>query len=442
MKQPIRRAGAGLLAAALLTAQAGCKQENPIPTLSELAESYTAAVQDKGYSMAGSIDLTMSMGNPATGDKISIPMDMEISVDRYGQLSHGWMEVTGGMDGEPTQYEMEFYTTADMQYMNQNETGWVTADSSADFLPDTGSLTLPENAEVEKSGGSYLVSAPLSGFLPEDALMQMMGESTEPPAELTEAMEAASVTCVFDAETGLLSAVTMPDPFSYQSEGSEGIGMGMELSLSMEFSGYGEITAENVTVPENVLSETAGAVSPEAPGESSASSGLSFEVEPESAPSEEPGDGMPPITFGSQTVSLPFDYSILTDNGWYPKADTYATFLAMANDEYDGQMCVYNQDMSGDLALLESEGVYGIQIGTYDPNNAPEIQINGITWGMTADDVTAALGEPDERKSDSLYENIVYHYTTATGADCELNITVDAEMGVNSIDYRIDTFTL
>lgn len=165
MKQIIWRIGAGLLTVLVLAAQAGCKQEQPIPTPDELTEGYTAAIQDKGYSMEGGIQLTMNMGNPDTGNEISIPLSIEISMDRYNQLSHGWMEATGDMGGESTQYEMEFYMDpSGAQYMNQNGTGWVTADSGVNFLPDISSLTLPENAEVEKSGQNYLVSAPSPVF--------------------------------------------------------------------------------------------------------------------------------------------------------------------------------------------------------------------------------------------------------------------------------------
>ena len=445
MKQIIWRIGAGLLTVLVLAAQAGCKQEQPIPTPDELTEGYTAAIQDKGYSMEGGIQLTMNMGNPDTGNEISIPLSIEISMDRYNQLSHGWMEATGDMGGESTQYEMEFYMDpSGAQYMNQNGTGWVTADCGVNFLPDISSLTLPENAEVEKSGQNYLVSAPLSSFLQEDALMQMMGESTKPPVELIEAMETVSVTYVFDAKTGFLSSITMADPFSYYPESGEGISMGMELELAMEFSKYGEVTAENVMIPEDVLNNASGTVAPEKPEDPSASSEQTFEAEsePESVPSTELDDGIPAITFGSQTVSLPFDYSVLTDNGWYPGTYTYTTFLAMDNEEYDDQICAYNRDTSGDLMLLKTEGVYGIQIEAYDANNAPEVKINGITWGMTEENVIAALGEPDERDDLSFYENMIYHYITADGADCELQISIDAELGVTSIEYRIDTFTL
>lgn len=428
MRKKLWRMAASLTAVICLAAQVGCKAEEAVPTADELMEACVSAA-DTGYSASGSIEMSVSMRNPGTGETVSIPMNMEITMDVLHLFSHGKMTVSSDMGG---QFDMEYYTVPEgdavIQYFNQGA-GWVRSEGGVVGLPDAGSLNLAAGTVIEKDGDSYKAYASLADFLSKETLMVMLGESTEPPEALMDAIKSTSAVCVFEAKTGQLSSVVLPEKFTYQAGGDEDAGMKIELGIHVDYERYGEITTEEVQVPDAVLSEADKTVAEE-PQETA---GSAVHNTPE---------GMPAITYGNQTFSLPFDYSILTSNGWKPESDSYFTFVCMLNEEYGTRMYAYNKDFSGDLAVLSANGVYGLQMDIDDLGNAPGLSLGGITWGNSKEEIITAFGDPAQHTEAENRELLIYNYTTPDGAGCQLTFTIEPEKGMTGFEYRIDTLSL
>lgn len=276
--------------------------------------------------------------------------------------------------------------------------------------------------------------------------------------DVSDILKDATIVYTFDAKTSQLQSIVM-DEFEVdiskameQSDPSIGE-MSMTMSMELNISDYGKITADDVAVPKNVKD---GAVEQ---SELEADAGLDISTEDiglgDGSTSISPATSEAPINTDKPTVSpssismsfegrmlnLPFDYSILTEAGWKAVDDGEYSFLVMKNDNYDVEIYVYDDNYSGKEADLISDGVFGIDCSVGGYNKRPDMTIAGLIWGASDEDVKAALGEP-EYLSSSPY-GTSYEYTiedASASMEYDISVRVDKAEGLSEIDVRATKF--
>lgn len=279
-----KRMIAGTMCAVALLGLTACSSKEP-KTAQEVVDAYTAAVDGKGYSMDGQMEMNISMrfGEELDNMEASIPMSIAITADSFGEAMHGILDISTDAMGETASSTAELYTNVEdsqvVQYMNTDGDGWVRQNVDvpgfSSMLNTSGGRTVPDGATFEKVADTYVVTEPLAGTLESEemeSLMQGLGIA-DPGVDYSEILKDAVITTTYDAESGYLLSMDLPE-FNFDvlnemeleesTEENQSIDASSSITLSMRatFSNYGEVTADSVAVPatvaENASPATAG----------------------------------------------------------------------------------------------------------------------------------------------------------------------------------------
>lgn len=433
-------------------------------TPADMFEVYQKTVVDTGYSVDGGINLGIAMD--AGGLGLDIPVELEYEGEFYNGSGHGKMDMSMEFFGQSANSNVEFYIDTDgdkvTQYTNADSAGWAKSDDvSMNFV---FSVTDEKIGTLEKVDDTYVATIPLNEVSEMDTFKElfssMADETDMGELDVSDILSDATIVYTFDAKTSQLQSIVM-DEFEVdiskateQSDPSIGeMSMTMTMSMELNFSNYGKITVDDVAVPKDVKDgavEQSELEADDGPDISSGDIGLGDGVTPISpstseAPIGADKHGVSPssisMSFEGRILDLPFDYSILTEAGWKAVNDGEYSFLVMKNDNYEGEIYVYDDNYSGKEADLISDGVFGINcsVGSYDKR--PEMTIAGLTWGASDEDVKAALGEPEYFSSTSYGTN--YDYTiedASVGMEYDISVRVDKTEGLSEIDVRATKF--
>lgn len=441
-------------------------------TAAEVIEKYEAKDTESNFNLDGK--LSMEIGMDAEGMTVSVPIDLDINMDMVGEAAHGDMAMSASFMGENLDYSAEMYIDGDKVYMYDEDLDYWTV-SDSEFESSLSTVIDPklfENAElvVDKKAKTYTINQSFGDFMSNDNVEDTFGDFTDSATgmfsmdadDIIDAFSDASVTYVFDTDYHLLSVSL--DGCSYEDtikEDGYTADLYMNIGFDFNFSKFGEISEDDVTVPKSVKKEAVddedgnagvmgsfgagddneGIVTTPVPDESMVSD-IPVEpqapVEPESTPTVNVQTGSD--LYGSyKGVSLttgPNNWaSTFGADGWvFDNEDGEYSFMSCVNSKYgDATLYVYNKASSDTTkADITDYGFYGYDMDVSWADTKPAMTFNGITWGASSDDVLSAYGTPDYTYEGSMYHS--YEYELSNNITMSFNVYFDAGLQEVSLD--------
>ena len=258
-----------LLAGIMLLA--GCAA-GPPKTAAELLERNKKKSPDN-YHMAG--EIVMDMSATAAGYSLDFPMTMAMDMDLKGQNAHGTVNVKMEFLGQNVDETVEVYSSADengtVGYAKDKSGTWTRSTQDTSDLYRLGSSFL-ENASFDeaeftydKEAGTYTVAMKMGDLMKNEAYRKALKEydktsfgeinmGEDQIDGILDNMEKADITYVFEDKGYTLTNAKVENMIYEASMEESGIPVKMTVSQTMDFdySDYGNITEEAVTVPEDV----------------------------------------------------------------------------------------------------------------------------------------------------------------------------------------------
>lgn len=437
-------------------------------TAADVIERYSAKETEANYNMSGT--LTMEIGMDAQGMSVAIPIDLEFDMDMAGKAAHGDMVMSASFMGESMKESAEMYISDGKVYMYDSDLEcWTVSDS--DFESNVDGIFaagLFETAElvVDKKAKTYTVNQSFGDFMENDDLKDTFEESAGGVTDMFDmdeddieaAFQDAVVTYVFDTDCNLLSVAL--DGCSYKDEVSEdGVTAEVYLNLGFDFdfSKFGEIDEDDVTVPKSVKNEaiddsdTDSGIMDSFGGDNDVSATVPDEPLVPDAPSipSTPGlsesENSPSVTVagsdvlgaykGTPITSSANSWSMFESDGWvFDNEDGEYSFMSCVNDKYeDASLYVYNKDADDTTRSdITDYGFYGYDIDVSWSDNKPDMTFNGLTWGASDSDVTSAYGTPDYTYTGSMYTS--YEYEISKNVDMTFYVYFDEGLQKVSLD--------
>lgn len=449
----IKRIFCALLSLFLLVGLVACSSKTP-QTAVEVFKAYEEATQDKGFHMNGEIDALISMSYDQGGSNASVdvPMEMSFDADSYNDLSHGTMKVSIEAMGENVDAETEFYIDSSsdesLRYFSQEDGNWTVESEKGGFTFNVSDDIL-DKAKLELSDEAYVVVISFSDMMNDPSFNDLFEDSTDlfsgfGGTEFKDVFENCKVKYTFDSKTFYLESIEISD-ISAEDEDS-GLKLSIECSVKLNFSDYGEITVDDVAIPDDIKEN---AIQTSESGSLETNINLFPEDDPDagvtSNPSNTPntsGNVSPvsngqfnTVVYNGQTLNIPFDYNVLVQDGWHVVDDGKYSFVVLQNKKYDDEIYAYSDDYNGFESNLIENGVYGIDIDIMWSDNYPDFSIGGITWGSSVDDIKRIFGEPDYLYNSSSYSS--YTYTVEDNYYTVYNLTFSlTDGGVTEIDIH------
>lgn len=277
----MKRSFAALLCAVSLIGLSACGAKAPSNAV-EMFDAYQAAVTDTGFNVSGDIAATVALDYLDSGASMNmeIPITMSMDVDVFNDTMHGTMTVSSSIFGTDFSQDVEFYSETEdsstKTYMCTADGVWTTTD--AGNYSGFGELNESADALFDKGDGVYTVTARLSELMGEEQLEEFLGEMSGELADvdieyIEDMLRNSAVVYTFDAETSYLLSIHM-DELNYgtfvstddvvvdektiedNSEGTADPDIPMSVSISLEFDlafdNYGEVSADDVAIPDEV----------------------------------------------------------------------------------------------------------------------------------------------------------------------------------------------
>lgn len=469
-----------------ITELAGGKQ---VATVEELLEK-NKEVQSEEFNGHLEVEVGYNIAVEAEGESVSMPMSLTIGMDSFGKESmHANLKYTATIFGITQNGDGEVYITAEdgqvKTYSKESSSDYWTVqdgeDSDIDFdeLLDLEEINTKDvEMEYDKKSKTYQIKMgvpqeDIDLLGSEEGAMEMFSISNE---VLKEMYENARLVYTFDNEF----KITSIELLGYEYKGPmelEGVTANIDFgtTLSVKFSNYGNIKAEDVKVPQDVIDSAVPSVSVDGDisfnneDNSSDNEGINWgdinleteETQEESEKgntdteeSEESntnaGDNQTSVeakddmygSYNGVNFTLQKDSWANTfgADGWkfdYDSDGEYS-FVKAYNDKYDGaDLYLYGEEF-GDLyaAEIESNGIYGYSIDTdyMESSTYPNMTWNGITFGATIEDIKEVYGEYE-----SEFESTSLGYTTydyEIGENVEIEFKVDVDKGLIGVDAR------
>ncbi len=259
-------AGAGMLT--------GCSVGAP-GSASALLERSRSKSPDN-YHIKG--EVTTDISATAAGYSLEFPMGMDMDLDVNGGNEYGTVSVKMTLTGQEIDETAEVYVVNEEEgalvYSRTKNSEW-TKSSRAEATDITGMGTaLLDNAsfdeaefEYDKEAGTYKVTTKMGTLLANEEYRKALEEyyatafgtlnmTDEKIGDMIDSMADAEITYIFEDKGYTLTNANVSDLVYETSMESSGIPITMSVKQNMnfDFSEYGNITPEEVAVPEDVVS--------------------------------------------------------------------------------------------------------------------------------------------------------------------------------------------
>lgn len=502
----------GMAAIMCMSMLTGCDFLPPKTPVELIQRSAKTMAELDNYRMTMDMDMGMTLVGSASGLEMDmdIPIELNMEMDRAGNYMAGDMEMSAAMNAtvsymgqsesmnEDMSESAELYMVMDddgksfVTYMNDGGTGWVHNKSDDDdgsfnisdlLNADYDEITPDRDAVMEKADGVYTVKMNFASMFTNgdfaDVMDDAMGDTEIDWDEFADAIGDTSVVYKFDAKDYRLLSISTDEieindvDFMTGLSGTDMDGMsiedmGLTMSLSVEFSKYGEIDEDDVEVPDDVV-DAAVEEKPEASndgdgdalppifgsGDDSTNTTEPVVTEPietepavtEPVATEDNGGEQKPVvvdgvafTYNGTVMDIPTDYQMFIDDGWYPVEDgQYGSFLCMEHAKYPYVTLYLNtNDGSGSEAYVKSHGGDGFNMEVDPAEACPPLTLSGVSFGDSLDDVKALLGEPSYTYASNDFYGTYESYEWEIeydGFDCTLTVCLMngeiVEMGIS-----------
>lgn len=411
----MRRKGFIVLAMGMILGLAGCSPKDAAPADAvTVIERYAATEGARNYNAAGTLNATVAISSD--GMDVSVPVNMQFTVDVSGKLAHASVIGVAEALGETTNINSEAYVRGDRVYMHDIDTDeWTAADfdvNLAGFL-DKGAFG---NAEllVDKKEKAYVVTQPVADLVDTDMLESALSDAGYDMSELFDGADDmfgdSVVTYVFDTDYNLVSC-TLSDFSYFTSVNTDMFNMDVSFSLdfAVTFSRYGEIDASTLSITQSLMDSLDGSVV-----DDDATTDAGFSDEDRAMISDTDLIG----AYNGVFMGLgPNDWSVFANDGWVISLGDEEPFYGTAvNDAYPGVNFTVMGDMIHVLTEgeLERTGFYGYSIDVSEcTGDKPYWMFNGLTWGAAGEDIVRVYGEPE--LSFDASNGTMYQYTPISG---------------------------
>ena len=419
----------------------------------------SVAGEMEGVEVSIDLPIELDMAFEVADTNIHGEGDMEMTMEAVVEYGEERETMTEAFDSEVDMY----YVISDdgksvMSYTNTDDEGWISEEIDADdmqidmqkLLDINSDSALFENAEMEKADGVYTVSVALSDMLSNDDFVDLMEDSIDADSmdignidwdDFADAVGDAVVVYTFDAKTyqllGMSTGSVEIDTLDFVDDmsglGMDGISLD-EVSVTMELtislSDFGKVDSDDVTVSDDIIADAEEAenfdiIDTDIPDDDD--DDVIVTIEPDDTSVTVVTDAV--FAYNGIELHMPTDYTVFVNDGWYAVDDgEYESFLCMENDKYpDLTLYLHTNDGSGSEESVKNNGADGFSLSVYAGDKYPTVSYAGITFGDTAEDIFAALGEPESKSesSDSWGTYAMYSYTIEyDNKTCHLSISL------------------
>lgn len=419
--------------------------------------SITGNVEGVEMDMLVPIEFTLEMNR--SGDYVAGDMDMDASVDAMVSFM-GQTETMSESMKKSSRLHMDIANG--VMYTKDDDEAWVCDDELDDdafdmqgLLDSNAENNMFANATMEKNDTEYVVTLKFADVLANENFVDFISENMSNDMdvdwdEFADAIGDADISYRFDAKTyRMISFETSDiviDDIDFISDmpgldlsGINADGISMIMNICVEFDKFGEVDADDVQIPDDVIDSAVDKedIDAESDADESGVVGTEPVVEPEiENGNSNDGDAADSVVtgdirfvYGDSELNIPTDYQVFLDDGWYPVDDgMYGSFLCMMNEKYGyTTLYLYTNDGSGTEASVKENGADGFSVTTDESGKYPALSLCGVTFGDDISSLKAVLGEPDTTQS---YSDTYGTYETYEwqidydGIECMLTISV------------------
>lgn len=350
--------------------------------------------------------ITMDFVTKDGDESVNVPLNMNISGEVNGKLSHSVVDVTTSVFDDTVTSMTETYTDGDVGYSLDSTTNvWLKTDLSetngaiTTFVEQFYAADNFRKAKMKKMNDSYIIELKISDLSNMSSMYELFNFGDLSGNELfnTDINKAlVNGKFIFTVDNQYrLTKITMQDvnyDISY-TENDEIIDTSISMNMNVEFDKYNQVNA--IEIPSDVLELATEVIS----HDNKSSSITPVQNRPiVSGDAVNMGD-----YFGSYNgVNLcPGKSNIdnFNDDFYWKEDDLdFYSFIPMV---YKNNDCVslflYDYDNSGNLGSALS-AIYGYELsvmhGLETSGELPSITFNGLTWGASYQDVKNVYGEP------------------------------------------------
>lgn len=456
----MKRILVGALAVCLSLSLCGCSDMfgmfSPKPKdAAALMERVQSSMAEGNYALDA--DLSMEVSVESSGFSLALPIELSMDGTVNGDNCHYTTSVSASVFGQDMSQVVESYQTKDKVYTKEGEQWSVKENSenteeSNKLLSNFCATDFFAEAEMTSEDSSYTVTLPMEKIDQEQLLnlfeFNQLDEAGISAEEMSEALSKGTLTYVVDQveKDYFLRSITMDEVACTINRTENGVDYSMDLSIgfAFNFSKYGEITEEEVSVPAEVV-ESAASVGNLPIAEEFLDDNTQ---EPNNEKSADSSSDAKFAVYGGQTL-VPGSFTVdsLLDDFSYNEADLGEySFLPMeykANDNV--QLNVFGSNPNSSKDIL-TQNIHGYKFSTIpDALNSPvlpDVSFGSITWGSAQDDVRREFGEPSSDYSSDGYWSLTYELgdVFADGSSYSLEFAGYDDTGVHSMALNYFNF--
>lgn len=449
---------AAILAAGSL---AGCGKKKEPEVASAVIERYVDLMEStKNYH--ADMEMDFNIQTKGQGLSFELPIHMGLSADVLDDRMHGNMDLNLSLMGQDMTETYEVYIDGDTSYVQDfGSNKWTILENNEDddslaFAFSDMEADDFKNAGLDVTNDEYIVTQSFADFAASgdtyDMLEDVYGGMTESLGIDSESFlkdwNTANIVYTFDKDFYLLSAVVENCQYSgtVEDEGTT-LDMDVSLDLSFKFSDYGKVEKSKVEVPEKIRKSAIRSeeLELELKEEEIDEDLLNQPAAPYDGEDVDPGFSVDPVVKddvlgsydGTPLSCLGDDWNIFKNDGWeLDENDGAFIFVTAENSKYEGvDFYVYNKNRADAVAEdILKDGCFGYDVNVSFGKTMPPMTWNGITFGASVNDVTAAYGESYELYQGTLCDS----YTYDMGGETTITFYVYPDKGLQEV--RVDYY--
>lgn len=454
-------------------------------TTSEVLDQNTKAMEKvSSFEVDGTTTLNVDVNVPSQNVSMNIPATVDYDVKTDGKTA-GYVEMGINIDlpegaGEDVDLDVKAYVekTSDTKldvWVNQApNTDWYhTVTDMTESTADDVSANVLIDGTLSSSDTEYVVTQTVKSIIDSDSFKEGVKEGLERSDtdlniddtlssiglsvdDIKDQLGKGEIKYVFDSETFYLTSVTLDDMNVTASIEQNNTTIDIKLGLKSEnkIKNYNGLDKSDYMVPDDIkdsaeelgdtpITDIGNETTDTTTEESSTEVDTETKSDTNSSEDLSTGEYVSSIGQASYNKSLfevgsSFD-KIFGNYGWKidESSDGEYSFICATNDDYPYcNLYLFGVDTENNETIdhIKESGLSGFDVeysGDIDPNNVMPLSVNGITFGMTRDDVLAKFSNPTYHyKSDSAES---FEYDTADGSSVEFWLTNGV---VSQISYR------
>lgn len=385
----------------------------------------------------------------AQGVSMNMPFEIGMSFDAFSKNNvHANMSIKASIFGINVDNSTEIYIADNKTYTSSSEDDkWYVSELSDDIdVSNIGEVSFEDaTMSYDKEAKQYTIVQSLSELIEHGNMNKMLSVPSDitdqlglNQSELDDMYKDAKVTYIFDKDYNLLSLTISGAEYSGQIENDgETADISVSLKLEVKYSNHGQITADSVKVPQDIVDsanyEIDDTILDDSFGGYDDDTGFTMDPEEEFTDDTDDMSDIGNISdvnaesYG-EMKHLPdmlgsyngVNFTGIGDSwhdtfgsdGWVLSEDEgLYSFIDATNAKYGDYSFVYayNEDWDDTTKYdIETYGTYGYEISIEDIDTAPNMTWNGLTFGATKNEIFELYGEPVYTYSG--YEYIVYTY--------------------------------